>query len=167
MPLDWTSINLTAGENPGILIIYTQDAKGTLLLITTVHTCGCYLAFLPTMAMPHDAVPADWSSERQSVYGYSLPSRLDLSTAETGDQAVFTLESETHRISDVNIADNSTRQSHPQKVPMTVQPMLHLYALPYRNETLSFFEMAGARRGYVKNNTKILEKLLISWWASM
>lgn len=165
VPLAWTSINLTAGKNPGILVIYTLDDSGALVLVTTVHTCGCYLAFLPTSALPEDALPAGWSSEPQPIYGYYLPSRLNLLKDHPDGRIVFTLESETHRISTVNTVDAAAWQAHPQKVPMQLRPMLNLYTLPANGTTLPFFEMECPRRGYVKDNTKILERLLISWWA--
>lgn len=43
--------------------------------------------------------------------------------------------------------------------------MLDLYYLPYQDKTVSFFETEGSRKGYVKDNTKLLERFLISWWA--
>jgi hypothetical protein len=165
VPLAWSSLNLTAGKNPGILVIYTLDDAGTLVLVTTVHTCGCYLAFLPTSALPENAYPAGWSTEPQPIYGYYLPSRLNLFKEQPEGRIVFTLESETHRISSVNMVDAAAWKAHPHKVTMPLRPMLDLYSLPANGTAVSFFEMEGPRRGYVKNNTKILERLLISWWA--
>lgn len=43
--------------------------------------------------------------------------------------------------------------------------MNDLYQLPFKDTTESFFEMDGARKGYVRNNTNFLERLFISWWA--
>lgn len=165
VPLDWGKINLTAGRNPGILVIYTLDEKADLLLVTTVHTCGCFLAFLPTTALPPEAFPPDWPAHSQWIYGYTLPSRLSLPREETDDRIVFTLASETHRIRDVAVAAGDARQTIPDRREMILSPMQALYSLPYRDGTVSFFETAGCRKGYVKNNTKILERLLISWWA--
>lgn len=165
VPLDWTSLNLTAGRNPGLLFIYTLDESGTLLLVTTVHTCGCYLAFLPTEAMPHEALPQNWPTGSQSIYGYTLPTILKFPQTDTTSRITFSLESEIHRISDITITDDSTRQAIGHHVRMPMRPMLDLYALPYQDKTVPFFETEGARNGYVKNNTKILERLLISWWA--
>ncbi len=165
VPLDWGRINLTAGRNPGILVIYTLDEKAGLLLVTTVHTCGCYLAFLPTTALPPEAFPRDWPADFQWIYGYTLPSRISLPREETDDRIVFTLASETHRIRDVAVAAGDARQAIPDRREMTLSPMQALYSLPYRDGTISFFETAGCRAGYVKNNTKILERLFISWWA--
>ncbi len=165
VPLGWTSLNLTAGRNPGLLFIYTLDESGTLLLVTTVHTCGCYLAFLPTEAMPYEALPQNWSTGSQSIYGYTLPTILKFPKTNTVNRVTFTLESEIHRISDITVTDASTRQANEHHVQMRMVPMLDLYSLPYQNKTVPFFETEGSRDGYVKNNTKILERLFISWWA--
>ena len=164
VPLSWTSINLTAGHNPGILFIYTLDEGDNLLLVTTVHSCGCYLAFFPTEAMPRDSLPADWQDQPQDIYGYTLPSSLKFPSDKTDSRITFTLESETHRISNVSLTDAPSQQGM-QQVQMPVKPMLDLFALPYQGETVSFFETEGSLKGYVKNNTKILERLFISWWA--
>jgi hypothetical protein len=164
VPLSWTSINLTAGQNPGILFIYTLDEAENLLLVTTVHSCGCYLAFFPTEAMPRESLPIEWKAEPQDIYGYTLPSGLNFPSDKSDSRITFTLESETHRISGVNLTEGPARQGM-QQVQMPVKPMLDLFALPYQGKTVSFFETEGSLKGYVKNNTKILERLFISWWA--
>lgn len=165
VPLNWASINLTGGKNPGILIIYTLNSARNLLLVTTVHTCGCYLAFLPTSSIPQDAIPKDWPTTSQSVYGYTLPSQLDLRDKDAESRIAFTLESETHRIGAVAVIDSKDLHAIQHQVTMRPKTMLDLYSLPYQDTALSFFETEGPRRGYVKNNTKILERILISWWA--
>lgn len=165
VPLDWVRINLTAGRNPGLLFIFTLDETRTLLLVTSVHTCGCFLAFLPTDAMPRSAFPADWSMDRQSVYGQSLPGILHLGKDQAKSRLVFALASETHRVSDVNVADGDILKISADPVIMDLLPMQALHNLPYRDQPVSFFATDGSRAGYVKDNTKILERLLISWWA--
>jgi len=165
VPFALDTWHLTAGNNPGLLIIYTLDANDQLLLVTTVHTCGCFLAFLPTNAMPEEWFPADWPTQLQSIYGQSLPSRLQPNQAEDMEEIVFTLESDTHRISDVALREHDSLQQVYASREMTIFPMADLYQLPYKDGTESFFEMDGPRAGYVRNNTKFLEWLLISWWA--
>ncbi len=165
VPFALNKFNLTAGNNPGILIIYTIDGKGQLLLVTTVNTCGCFLAFFPTKALPDQSFPADWPVKSQWVYGYNLPALLQPNQPEGSERIVFTLESETHRISNVAIAGHDTLQQLYHTVDMGLFPMNSLYQLPFKNSTESFFETTGPREGYVRNNTKFLERLLISWWA--
>lgn len=165
VPLGWSSLNLTAGRNPGILVIYTLDKDDNLLLVTAAHTCGCYLTFLPTTALPAEALPPDWPAESQWIYGYTLPSRLTPPRPQSNDRIVFTLASETHRIRDVAVTDVETGPQVADRRKLALLPMKALYNLPYRDSTVSFFETDGPRAGYVKNSTKVLERLLISWWA--
>ncbi len=164
VPLDWGRINLTAGSNPGLLIIYTLSDSSELLLVTTVHTCGCYLAFLPTKNLPPEAYPPDWPGETQEVYGYTLPGRIEPPREDIEERIMFTLAGETHRVRDVGLLDRQEREKLPRR-EMELLPMHALYALPYRDGTIPFFETEGCREGYVKDNTKILERLLMSWWA--
>lgn len=165
VPLDWGRINLSAGRNQGLLVIYTLDEKANLLLVTTVHTCGCYLAFLPTAAMPPEAFPPDWPADSQWIYGKTLPSRISLPVEHTDERIVFSLASETHRVHDVTVAAGDAGQAIPNRREIKLLPMHELYFLPYQDKTVSFFETEGCRAGYVKNNTKILERILIGWWA--
>lgn len=165
VPFALNKINLTAGNNPGLLIIYTLDSNKQLLLITTVHTCGCFLAFIPTTALSKDSLPPNWPTESQWVYGHNLPNMITLSENHDLETVVFTLESETHRISNVAVSVNNSLNHPYETTDMEFFLMNALYQLPYQGRTESFFEMAGPREGYVRNNTKILERLLISWWA--
>jgi hypothetical protein len=164
VPFGLCNLHLTAGNNPGLLIIYTLDQENDLVLITTVHTCGCYLAFFPTTKLPETAYPANWPQNIQSVFGYTLPSILE---GLPYKPYYFTIENGTHRISAISQnPPGSLDALKPQLYyQMDTQPMEHLHKLPYQNEQVSFFEETGGRKGYVKNNTKILERLLISWWA--
>ncbi len=165
VPFALDKFNLTAGKNPGILIIYTLDSNGQLLLVTTVHTCGCFLAFFPTNALPRQSFPDNRPAESQWIYGYTLPSLLQLSQKPNSERLVFTLESEIHRISDVALLKNNLLLHAPDSIEMKLFMMNDLYHLPYKDRTESFFEMDGARKGYVRNNSKFLERLFISWWA--
>lgn len=157
--------NLTAGKNPGILIIYTLNEKEQLLLVTTVNTCGCFLAFFPTRTLPGDSFPSDWPTGSQWVYGYNLPSLLPSVQGSNSEAIVFTLESETHRISNAVVSGQDAIKNINDKVNMGLFPMNYLYQLPYKGSTESFFEMDGVREGYVRDNIKVLERLFISWWA--
>lgn len=165
VPFLWTSPHLTAGNNPGLLVIYTLDQASTLLLVTSVHTCGCFLAFTPTSAMPSSFFPDNWSLEPQEVYGQTLPGLLPLPTEANAIRLLFSLESETHRIRDAAAVSAAALEQFSQERNIAMRPMQDLYALPSGNSTVSFFEEEGPRRGYVQNNTKIWERLLMSWWA--
>lgn len=163
VPFGWGALNLTAGTNPGLLVIYTLNEADTVVLITTVHTCGCYLAFLPTSALPEGAYPADWPQDRQWIYGHTLPSRIGL--PEQGRQIAFTLADQTHRVSEVSLIDPDDLPPATERVQTGLAPLATLYRLPFGETSVSFFETDGPRAGYVKNNSKVLERLLIGWWA--
>lgn len=163
VPFDWCNLHITAGNNPGLFIIYTLDQADRLVLITTVHTCGCYLAFFPTDNLAKELFPPNFPQKTQSVHGHTLPATLP-SQLSTADQPYYlTLESETHRISYISQTIPNA-PNHILAPSMAIQPMEDLYHLPYKNRSISFFEDSGRREGYVKNNSKILERLLISWW---
>lgn len=159
VPFSLCTPHLTAGNNPGLLIIYTYNQENNLVLITTVHTCGCYLAFLPTGALNHNSFPKNWPKESQSIYGHTLPAIVPLQ----GERPyTFALASGTHRVSGVHL---DSKPAPTTSRVMDLQPMATLHQLPYKGGVVSFFETEGSRRGYVKNNSKPLERLLISWWA--
>lgn len=165
VPFNFTELHLTTGKNPGILIIYTLDQEDRILLITTVHSCGCYLAFFPTDHLPQEAYPKDWPEQTQDVYGYTLPSLLDLDVQPESGKVFFTLESGNHRISNAEYAQVGQALHDTHAILMKMAPLSTLYHLPMQDTAVSFFEERGSRKGYVKNNLKILERLLISWWA--
>jgi hypothetical protein len=161
VPFRLTSPNLTAGKNPGLLLIYTLDAEERLLLVTTLHTCGCYLAFLPTTHLAPDAFPAHWPKQEQTVYGYRLPSLIRPPTGE-GQRLAFVIESETHRIGGVRLHQPPAAAA---ATPMRLTPLGQLHRLPFEGGEDSFFETEGPRAGYVRDNGKILERLLLGWLA--
>ncbi|BHH82042.1 hypothetical protein LA52FAK_03310 [Desulforhopalus sp. 52FAK] len=163
VPFGLCTLNITAGKNPGLLIIYTSDRYDRLVLITTVHTCGCYLAFFPTGDLAEDAFPDNWPQSIQTVFGYKLPGIISSQT--TSDKPyTFTIASETHRVIGVSKA-GIDHTDFTQIRPLRLHPMTQLSNLPYQSGAVSFFETDGPRAGYVKNNNKPLERLLISWWA--
>ncbi len=166
-PLSLFPFNLGAGRNVGLLVIVTLNGKGQPLLYTTMHTCGCYLAFVPTTYLPDDAYPEDWRKDgRQIVYTKSLPAFLDFTASDpAGSRALVQIESATHRIKDIRLADRAALAAFNIRYAR-LSPLDSLKTLPAGNGgTTSFYETAGGRKGYVKGSRKIWERLLISWWA--
>jgi hypothetical protein len=163
VPLSWESWHLTSGSNPGLLFIYTLDASGELILITTVHTCGCYLAFIPTDRMPKDFLPLDWTDGSQDVYGYWLPRHINL-LHDDAMRVAFTIESETHRVGHVAVLSGYSLDRYQPRFTLPLYPMQQLFQLSFEGSTVSFFEDEGARKGYVKGSSKILERLFMGWW---
>jgi hypothetical protein len=158
--------HLTAGSNVGLLVIETLDSGGRPVLITTVHTCGCYLAFLPTNFLPAKARPDAWKVGTQTVNGEKLPGLLRLPNPYSPEyRPVVYLRDETHRVTDVRIQNVKEAAWRYDAVPTEVAPMASLEKLPLGSATTSFFYESGLRRGYVKDSGKFLETLLMGWWA--
>lgn len=158
--------HLTAGRNVGLLVVITLDGRDRPVLVSTVHTCGCYLAFLPTSYLPEDAHPVEWRDDVQEVYGELLPGRLHYPPSfDSAYRPVVYLRDATHRVMDVRVEDVREAEWRYATVPLLLEPVEALDSLPAGDGTVSFFETEGARRGYVRNSHKPLERLLISWWA--
>lgn len=154
---------LGKGRNVGLIVVVTLNTKDQPILYTTVHTCGCYLAFVPTAAMPAEFLPASWPSDRQNVYSENLPALF----APTSDQdtAVILIRDENHRVKDI-FPSSSKRLEHYPHITAEIKPFADLEQLPLDNHTsTSFYETSGSRRGYVKGSYKPRERLLMSWWA--
>ncbi len=156
---------LGQGKNIGLLVIVTLDSRNRPLLYTSLHTCGCYLAFVPTSELPEDYFPANWNRARQEVYGEELPGLLDFGeSAADRRKVLILLRDATHRVKDLWLSSpEALNQYH--LLPIQTRPFEALEALPLENRTTSFYETSGPRSGYVKGSHKIMERLLMSWWA--
>jgi hypothetical protein len=62
---------IAAGKNVGLLVIVTLNSSHQPVLFTLVHTCGCYLAFIPTTYLYHKAYPPDWPEKELVIYSDS------------------------------------------------------------------------------------------------
>jgi hypothetical protein len=154
--------NLTVGKNVGLLVYVTLNSDGEPVLLTTLHTCGCYLAMIPTAGLPDEAKPDDWPENEQVVYGVTLPAKLERKNESR--KILIRLRSETHRVIDVGFASSSEYELI-NAIPMRLLPMEALNRLPTPNRgTTSFFETKGHRKGLVKDSGKPLELLFMSWW---
>lgn len=155
---------LGAGKNIGLFVIVTLDVRGAPLLVTTVHTCGCYLAFIPTSNLPESERPDGWGTGRQSVYGESLPTLLDYGGANPDQRRIqIRLRPGNHRVMDVWLA--SVAEQDPSTVPLVLRPLDHLKRLPMESGgTTSFYVSSGPRAGHVKGSFKPRERLWMSWW---
>ena len=166
VPGGWAPFHLIAGKNVGLLVIITLNDRQQPLLVTTVHTCGCYLAFVPTAYLPVDAWPAGWQKGRQAVYGENLPGFLDdAGLPPERIRPVIVLRDGTHRVKDIRWADTGT-SGDTAVVTAELKPLDVLERLPLEEVgTTSFYESSGSRGGYVKESYKRRERLLMSWWA--
>ena len=157
---------LGAGKNVGLLFIITLNNENEPVLYTSVHTCGCYLAFVPTSYTPADVLPRGWKKERQDVYSESLPGLLDhRSESPEQDKVVFVIRGGTHRVKDIWLADGGFLPDY-KKITADLQPFGALEMLPLGDQwATSFYETTGPRVGYVKGSYKSRERLYMSWWA--
>ncbi len=154
------------GRNVGLFVIITLDVQGRPLLYTTVHTCGCYLAFVPTSFMSADAFPQDWKTGRQMVYLENLPARLDyLDSSQPLLKTAILIRGGSHRLKDTWLMDEAAQSEYPV-AEAHLQPLEALERLPLEDcPASSFYEGSGHREGYVRGSSKPWERLLMSWWA--
>ncbi len=156
---------LGAGKNIGLLIVITLNAQHQPLLVTSVHTCGCYLAFIPTSYLTPPAFPQGWPPDRQTVFSEDLPARLSYPQAGAAPLRIqISIRPDTHRVMNVWLAPVDTIQTN--TIPMHLKPLADLNNLPIsKQHTTSMFVTSGARKGYVKGSFKTRERLFMSWWA--
>lgn len=170
VPLRLNRFYLTSGPNVGMLIIVTVNDSGQPVLVTAVHTCGCYLSFLPTSFLQDTAFPENWDKNGQKVFGERLSGLIDLQKNSFPDPAlkmILALRSDTHRLMDVRFEKKQDIDQQYTLIKTPLRPMEDLKSLPVNNSTnttTSFFEEKGPRKGYVKGSYKPFERLLMSWW---
>ena len=157
--------NLTAGKNVGLMVIITLDKNHTPVLITTLHTCGCYLAIIPTNHLPAEALPKNWQKEKAlHIYGETLPSLLTFS-ANIANRLVVEVGPSVHRIINLTVQTQSSL-SHWRKgavVSADLRSFTKLEQLPVEGgQTTSFFHESGLMKGYVKGSIKPWESFLMS-----
>ncbi len=159
------NLHLTTGKNGGLFIIITLNEVRQPILITTVHTCGCYLAFIPTNFMPESAFPESWNREEQQVFGITLPGvvRYPLPFSDQY-RLLITVKNATHRVSGVSVLNMRKLDDNYEVMPGKIEPMAQLKRLPLNDGSTSFYHDTGSSKGYVKNSFKPFEFLLMSWW---
>ena len=159
---------LTSGKNVGLLVIVTLNTQEQPVLITSVHTCGCYLAFTPTSFLPQEFLPAGWEKAIQQIYGESLPGILKLTTNQPHNgwtpRTIVTIRADTHRVMGITQEDEVDLIGRHKAITTPLLPMQALQAIAIDGTTTSFFETDGARKGYVKESFKPRERLFMSWW---
>lgn len=154
------------GNNTGLIVIVTLNNQNKPILYTTVHTCGCYLAFIPTTFMPENGFPNDWGKGRQSVDSENLPSLLEYNKFFSAREKVgLLIRDGSHRVKDIWLLKPNYLKKH-NTVKAQIDPLSSLKKLSLKDhKTTSFFENQGSREGYVKGSYKFREWLLMSWWA--
>jgi hypothetical protein len=158
--------HLTKGHNVGLLVYVTINDREEPILITTLHTCGCYLAMVPTSNLERGKWPVGWRDDAQNIFGERLPGHLELQERVPSGQLHIRLRGDTHRVTGLGFLDvkPGTDQATLDR-PLDLAPMSALEQIPLNGGYVSFFEKAGWRKGYVKESSKPWERLLMGWWA--
>lgn len=162
-----TPSGLGQGKNVGLMVIVTVDRQERPLLVTTVHTCGCYAAVVPTDYLDPSALPKGWSPNKpQSLHGEELSSMLYLRELRHPAIAVA-LRSGSHRVAQVWAEERSKLAASygSRFLEAATKPADALHRLETENGPVSFFYEEGAEKGLVKGSEKPNEKLLMSWWS--
>jgi len=166
VPFSFLPFHLSAGDNGGLLVIVTVNENNAPLLVTTVHTCGCYVAFFPTSLLPLEQYPAGWNTAGQTVYGVALPGLLPLGKSAPDDMVpVVKVSADVHRIVGLALKPRQEIAAGTEDESARLAPMEELDHLPLADGFTSFFYGEGAAKGYVKDSGRPLERLLMSWWA--
>ena len=162
VPFSFGPFNLTAGKNVGVLVIVTLDAHQRPILVTSVGTCGCYKAFVPTQYLSVEALPQGWTGLRQAVYGEDLPGMLSFDGLKDA-RIVIHLRPQVHRVMDLEVLDAvQLTDKRFKSIPMQSYPMDMLNRLPVNGGVSSLYYQEGVLKGHVKGSIKPLESLFMS-----
>ncbi len=164
VPFSLIPFNLTAGRNSGIMVVVTYNQQQQPVLVTTVHTCGCYMHIVPTNFLPEHAFPQNWQNKPQDVYGETLPALLDFESVDNPILLVH-LQPEVHRVMNLEVIDQARLESREYGIiNLSFADMDDLQQLATDiGSTTSFYHKDGWRKGYVKGSFKPLETLFLSW----
>lgn len=161
-PFSLIPFNISAGNNVGLIVVVTLDADKRPVLVTTVHTCGCYKAIVPTRYLPREALPVNWNEHPLKVYGEKLPPMLEFDGVPS-PLIMAHLRPDVHRVMDLEIRARQFLSSPRfREVPMPMEPMAQLERLPFNGTTTSLFHKEGVLKGHVKGAVKPLETLFMS-----
>jgi hypothetical protein len=162
VPFSLIPFNLTAGKNVGLLVVVTLDDRKRPVLVTSVGTCGCYKAIVPTEYLPKDAFPRHWQAKPLDIYGEHLPAILNFKGLPEPRILVY-LRPGVHRVMNLEVRDAQDLAADLFRIiPMKVEPMDALDRLPVDDGTTSFYYGAGLLEGHVKGSIKPWETLLMS-----
>ncbi len=160
IPYSFIPFHLGAGDQVGLLVILTLDARQRPLLVTTANTCGCYAVSIPTALLPPAFYPNHWPTTPLSVYGERLPARLP--AVATHETLQVTIRPEVHRVMAINVIP---RNGIPPSLSLEAEmaELDSLKRLPLGDGTFtSFYYERWPLTGHVKGAIKPWESLLLS-----
>lgn len=162
IPFSIIPFHLSYGNNAGLIVIVTLDSQDRPVLVTTVHTCGCYLAIIPTSFLPSDAYPEKWEESPLTVYGEKLPPKLYY-MGKINPKVIFHLRPNVRRVMDIEVIEESKihNTKNFRRIIASLADMEELDRIPINGTTTSFYHEDGPLRGHVKDSLKIWESLLL------
>lgn len=154
---------LTAGRNVGLMVVITLDARKRPVLVSTVHTCGCYLAITPTDFLPGDAFPPDWKEAPVGVYGEVLPGMLAYRGRDR-PRLMVRLRPGVHRVMGLEfVAESTLDDPRAFKVfEAPLEPVSELERIRLGDGFTSFYYTDWPLKGHVKGSLKPFESVLLS-----
>lgn len=163
VPFGLIPFNLTMGNNVGLIVVITLDHQLNPLLVSTVHTCGCYLAIIPASDLPESALPQCWKEKPLNVYGEVLPAVLDFKDKENSRLLVH-LRPQVHRVMNLEIVDDQKLEASPyfRIISASLAPVEKLEELSVNTDNISFFYDAGLLQGHVRGSVKPWETMFLS-----
>ncbi len=162
VPYSLIPFHLTAGQNSGLMVVLTLNASDQVVLVTTVHTCGCYLAIIPTSYLPEANRPIGWRNTPLRVYGEQLPGQLDYKGMKD-PRLMIHLRPATHRVMNLEITEDNIVYGlrDPFIFRLRSADMKMLEKIPLNGRSTSFFYQGGPLKGHVKGSIKPFESILL------
>lgn len=165
-PFTLVPLNVGAGKNVGAMAVVTLNSREESVWITTVQSCGCYHAIIPTDFLPEAAYPEQWNKDSLTVYGEDLPGLLALKDAPTDARIAIAIRGGSHRCMDIAVDSESALRARLGVVSTAAADVTALKALPLPDgSATSFYHTEGHRKGLVKGAYKPMETALFGLWA--
>ncbi len=159
IPYTLIPFHLTAGNNPGLLVVIAYDGRNRPLLVTTVNTCGCFVSIVPTSYLPGESYPYNWQETEQDVYGEVLPARLEMNSPD--DSLLVSIRPTEHRVMNIEVWKNDVICPMPTVVA-DVLPLSSLKSLELADgQTTSMYYDQWPLKGHVKGAIKPWESILL------
>jgi hypothetical protein len=163
IPFSIIPFHLSAGYNVGVMVAVTLDREKRPVLVTSVQTCGCYAAIIPTNYLSPESLPPKWKHDTLEVYGEKLPALIDYGKSSDPKLLVH-LRPATHRVMNLEVVDAASLNNpviwSPIQTPL--QDMNDLERIPVAGGTTSFYYHTWPLKGHVKDSVKPWESLFLS-----
>lgn len=154
LPFTWR-VFYERHRNAGLVSIVTVDAVNhEPLFFTTVYSCGCYRALLPTRSLPREVLPDHWPSDVKKVWGKPMPAFME--PMRPGARYLVAMDSRTHRVHDMRVVDVGAETA--QRLELRPMEGLRHLTVAGGGES-SFFYPSGLRKGHVKGAWSPIEGL--------